>query len=112
MSLDESLVKFLSINSKEIDDIVINKINTDKSVVIILASDSSCALQDQRRLFMRLINNSCDAPVIITRSYEIDSYDLLQLYASTDIGGLFIDGLGDGLLSFVVDVSGLFSCRG
>ena len=103
---DQSFVKFLSINSKDLNQRVINKIKIDSSVVLLISTDSSCALQDQRRLFMRLINNSCFAPVIIKRFYDINSYDLLQLYASTDIGGLFIDGLGDGLF---VDVDAKYN---
>jgi (E)-4-hydroxy-3-methylbut-2-enyl-diphosphate synthase len=36
-------------------------------------------------------------PVIIRRDYEMLSAEELQLYASTDFGGLLIDGLGEGV---------------
>ncbi|HEY5691681.1 MAG TPA: flavodoxin-dependent (E)-4-hydroxy-3-methylbut-2-enyl-diphosphate synthase, partial [Cyclobacteriaceae bacterium] len=36
-------------------------------------------------------------PVIVKRRYADLSLDELQLYAATDMGGLLIDGLGDGI---------------
>mgnify|MGYP001310454615 CR=1 FL=1 len=46
---------------------------------------------------MKLMNAQSNVPVIIGRAYGDLSVSDLQLYSSTDIGGLFIDGLGDGL---------------
>ena len=54
-------------------------------------------MADQRSIFVKLINAQNNVPVIIGRAYgDLPASDL-QLYSSTDIGGLFIDGLGDGL---------------
>ena len=39
----------------------------------------------------------CATPVVIGRKYANLKTGLLQLYAATDIGGLLIDGLGDGV---------------
>ena len=35
--------------------------------------------------------------MIIGRKYENISNEEFQLYSATDIGGLFVDGLGDGI---------------
>ena len=48
-------------------------------------------------LFIELLNSNCKTPVIIGRAYENLTSDILQLYSATDIGGLFVDGLGDGV---------------
>ena len=50
-----------------------------------------------RRRFCALIRRVSFPEIIIGRSYGNLSVSDLQLYSSTDIGGLFIDGLGDGL---------------
>jgi len=54
-------------------------------------------MAEQRRLFVELINKACDVPVVICRSYSDIELDELQLYSATDLGGLLVDGLGDGI---------------
>ena len=54
-------------------------------------------MAEQRRLFVQLIQENCKTPVIIGRAYGDLSEEQLQLFASTDIGALLLDGLGDGL---------------
>jgi (E)-4-hydroxy-3-methylbut-2-enyl-diphosphate synthase len=51
-----------------------------------------------RRAFIYLIENKFNSPIIIERSYADISSDLLQLYSSTDLGGLLLDGFGDGII--------------
>ncbi len=48
-------------------------------------------------MFVELINATCLCPVVIGRPYADLTAEQLQLYAATDMGGLLIDGLGDGL---------------
>ena len=54
-------------------------------------------MAEQREIFNTLRINNLTCPVIIRRYYDDLSDNELQLEASTDIGGLFVDGLGDGL---------------
>jgi (E)-4-hydroxy-3-methylbut-2-enyl-diphosphate synthase len=54
-------------------------------------------MAEQRRLFVKLIDEQCTVPVIIGRAYRDLKAEHLQLYSATDIGGLLIDGLGDGV---------------
>ena len=51
-------------------------------------------------LFVDLLENNCNTPVVIGRSYSDITGEMLQLYSATDLGGLFVDGLGDGVLIF------------
>src|SRR5690606_14471421 len=48
-------------------------------------------------LFVELINRQCKVPVVVERRYTNLPTGTLQLHAATDIGGLLIDGLGDGI---------------
>ena len=54
-------------------------------------------MSEQRRLFIELLESNCKTPAIIGRKYENINSEELQLYSATDIGGLFVDGLGDGI---------------
>lgn len=42
------------------------------------------------------MENNCSAPVIIKRSYKAIEENLFLLYSATDLGGLLLDGMGDG----------------
>src|SRR5690606_4474664 len=50
------------------------------------------------RFLCALEEKGIDVPGIIMRKYPTLSEEKLQLYAGTDIGGLLIDGLGDGAM--------------
>ena len=50
-----------------------------------------------RRAFISLVESKIQNPVIIERGYSEISNDTLQLYSSTDLGGLLLDGFGDGV---------------
>ena len=90
-------LNFLHVTLYTLTKQVLDKIKNDPTVVLLLDTQNQHGLADQRRIFIKLINAQIDVPVIIGRYYgDLTSSDL-QLYSSTDIGGLFIDGLGDGL---------------
>ena len=98
--------KFLYLSCKEnINNKLIDLINKDKNVVIIIDTFNIHGLVDQRNLICNLINFKVSAPIIIARCYHDLSLDDIQINASIDIGGLFIDGLGDGLLLYNNSIS-------
>jgi (E)-4-hydroxy-3-methylbut-2-enyl-diphosphate synthase len=68
------------------------------NIVLLLHSDNDHAMPEMRRLFYKLIELQIKVPVIIQRNYPVESTDKLTLYAATDIGGLLVDGFGDGIL--------------
>ncbi len=73
------------------------KLNKDKTVVLIIDTYNKHGLAEQRAIFNSLIKNKCTAPVIIGRAYGDLPQEELQIDASVDMGGLLIDGLGDGI---------------
>ena len=75
----------------------ISKLKTDATVVLMIKTKNKHGMAEQRRLFMQLMNANCDTPVIIGRDYENLSEEEFQLQASTDLGALLLDGLGDGV---------------
>ncbi|MEX2233397.1 MAG: (E)-4-hydroxy-3-methylbut-2-enyl-diphosphate synthase, partial [Cyclobacteriaceae bacterium] len=73
------------------------KLKNTTSAVLVIDTENAHGMAEQRKLFTDLIHESCKTPVIIGRTYKNLTPELLQLYSATDIGGLFIDGLGDGI---------------
>ena len=78
-------------------DAFISKLKADATVVLMIKTNNNHGMAEQRRLFMQLMNANCDTPVIIGRDYENLSEEEFQLQASTDMGALLLDGLGDGV---------------
>jgi (E)-4-hydroxy-3-methylbut-2-enyl-diphosphate synthase len=83
----------------------VESLHNRPDVVLILETENEHAMPEQRRAFIRLMNQGQPVPVIIKRSYEDLTDEEVQLYAATDVGGLLIDGLGDGVLLSTQDLS-------
>ncbi|HPW62626.1 MAG TPA: (E)-4-hydroxy-3-methylbut-2-enyl-diphosphate synthase [Cyclobacteriaceae bacterium] len=92
-----SQLNFIYTQLKDISDELIEKLNNDPTSVLLIDTYNDHGLAEERRLFVELINRGCHVPVILGRAYSDLSVDQLQLYAATDLGGLLIDGLGDGV---------------
>ncbi|MCL6494888.1 MAG: flavodoxin-dependent (E)-4-hydroxy-3-methylbut-2-enyl-diphosphate synthase, partial [Ignavibacterium sp.] len=75
----------------------ITKIKDDKTVVLIVETNNLHGMAEQRRIFFELLDLNIQNPVIIKRDYNNISFEKLQLYSSTDLGALLIDGFGDGV---------------
>jgi len=92
-----SQLNFIYTQLKDLTEVFFEKVKSDTTAVLLIDTYNDHGLAEQRRLFVELINNDCHAPVIIGRAYANLTSDQLQLYAATDLGGLLIDGLGDGV---------------
>lgn len=90
-------LNFIEVSLKDLTDEFVSRIKDDPTSVLIIGTDNAHGMAEQRRLIADLINKDCTVPVIIQRSYTDLPLDKLQLYAATDMGGLLIDGLGDGV---------------
>jgi len=89
----------LDVDSTDLQGELLHRLqNEKKSWVMVLKTGNPHALPAVRALVVRLIQNRIDLPVIIWRSYCTQDLEQLQIDASTDIGGLLLDGLGDGLM--------------
>ncbi len=90
-------LNFIYTQLKDLSNELVEKLIKDSTAVLLIDTYNNHGMAEQRRLFVALIEKVCTVPVIIGRAYTDLSSDQLQLYAATDIGGLLIDGLGDGL---------------
>ena len=92
-----SKLNFLYITLSKLTKQIINKIKNDSTLVLLLDFDNHDQLAEHRLFFAKLINANINTPVIIRQYYKNLNPSDLRLYSSTDVGALFIDGLGDGL---------------
>jgi (E)-4-hydroxy-3-methylbut-2-enyl-diphosphate synthase len=90
-------INFVLINASDLLPGVIHKLSSNSQVILIVETDNANGFADQRAAIFRLINQGYTLPVIFKRSYSELLAEDLQLKASMDFGGLFIDGLGDGI---------------
>jgi len=92
-------INFVTMTYKEWQPTFIEKLNTDPTVVLWISTANEHAMAALRRLFFYLLEENITCPVVIRRDYDEQLPDEnILLYASTDAGGLLIDGFGDGLL--------------
>ena len=92
-----SVLNFIYVCLTELTEKIKNKLKSDDTAVIVIDTFNKNGMAEQRKLFVDLINEKIDCPVVIRRRYKNLSYEDLQLYSSSDIGALLIDGLGDGI---------------
>ena len=90
-----SMLNFVSLDAT---DLISGADTFDETAVIVLHSTNSHQMPAIRRAFFHLIEKGITNPVIIHLNYTSISDDQFQLFAPTDGGALFIDGLGDGLM--------------
>jgi (E)-4-hydroxy-3-methylbut-2-enyl-diphosphate synthase len=91
-------INFVRLNIDELEISFLEKLKNDPSVVIVIESSNAHAMPEMRRIFFDLIVNQNDIPIIVSRVYDMADEDSIRIHAATDIGGLFIDGFGDGIM--------------
>ena len=91
-------LNFVEATINEISDEFIDKLKQDTTTVLMLQTSNAHAMPELRKCFFRLMNHGVQNPCIVKRAYDKLTDDEVQLYAATDVGGLLIDGLGDGIM--------------
>ncbi|WP_247235182.1 (E)-4-hydroxy-3-methylbut-2-enyl-diphosphate synthase [Telluribacter sp. SYSU D00476] len=92
------VLNFVAGDIHSFNESFLNQVKDAANLVLVLRSENKHAMPEMRRLFFRLLDLGIKLPVIIQRTYGTDLVDRLPLYSATDIGGLLIDGLGDGVV--------------
>jgi len=87
----------VELQAKEVDEKKIELLKNRKNTFIILDTQNVNGFADMRSAVFRLMNMQCRVPVIFRRSFQENEKENLQLKSAIDFGGLFIDGLGDGI---------------
>ena len=97
IDLDENLfsenINFLMIQTTDLEKFKNTRI--PENFVLILNSNNEHFMPDMRSFFLK--NFDIKNPVILSKDYDLSYSDDLIIHSSTDIGGLFIQGYGDGI---------------
>ncbi|MGI4832097.1 MAG: (E)-4-hydroxy-3-methylbut-2-enyl-diphosphate synthase [Janthinobacterium lividum] len=91
-------LNFLLLSLAELDADLLRVLRTDTTVVVVLVTRNAHAMPELRRAYCKLLEAGVTCPVINCRAYGDQPLIQTQLDAATDIGGLLIDGLGDGIV--------------
>jgi (E)-4-hydroxy-3-methylbut-2-enyl-diphosphate synthase len=90
-------LNFISVRNNDLSVDDIQKIKSLNNIVLVLETANKNGYAAQRAAFLKLMSQNCNVPVIIKRTYKEDELEDLQLKSACDFGGLFLDGLGDGI---------------
>ncbi|MFV0291616.1 MAG: (E)-4-hydroxy-3-methylbut-2-enyl-diphosphate synthase [Mangrovibacterium sp.] len=96
-------MKFIKTNKQEFDKFlnknpeIMTKLKQTRKTVILLESFNKNPLAEMRAFFMTLESHIWQVPIVLMRSYDEHNLEDLQIKAAVDLGGLLLDGYGDGL---------------
>jgi (E)-4-hydroxy-3-methylbut-2-enyl-diphosphate synthase len=94
--IDQNKISFLNIYS-DISSSLLSEISQLKKTIFVLDTNNEHGYADQRRFFVECMKKTIQNPIIVKRSYRHCSQDELLLFSATDLGGLQLDGFGDGI---------------
>ncbi|MFT6871075.1 MAG: (E)-4-hydroxy-3-methylbut-2-enyl-diphosphate synthase [Roseivirga sp.] len=93
----DDLLNFIRIDADKLDGETMSILEAD-NLVVLLSTSNAHAMPALRRFFFELEKRNLRVPVIIERGYNITDEETFLIEASTDIGGLLVDGFGDGVM--------------
>ncbi len=96
--MDPAEIVFVKMQYSDLTSSVINTLKKNEKTVVLLETNHQNGSAEQRAFFHTLLNENCDVPVILCRKYNESNLQSLQIKSAADLGVLFIDGFGDGIL--------------
>jgi (E)-4-hydroxy-3-methylbut-2-enyl-diphosphate synthase len=90
-------LNFVAVDINTLTEDFISRINKEKSAVLILDTFNAHAMPELRRMVIELQLQKCNIPILFKRNYANLTESQFQLYSATDLGGLLLDGFGDGI---------------
>lgn len=91
-------VNFIKVGRADLSKQFLEGLVVRQDVVLILETTSENAMMDLRMAVEEVENNGGEGlPVVLKRDLQNVAKEEFTLYQSTDLGGVLIDGLGDGV---------------
>jgi len=91
-------LNFLSVGVEVLDDTLMKKLQAAPNLVLVLSTENGHAMPALRRGIFQLMEAKLDVPVVIRQHFSGITDEQLMLFAATDAGALFTEGLGDGIM--------------
>jgi (E)-4-hydroxy-3-methylbut-2-enyl-diphosphate synthase len=86
-----------SLSYPELNEQILNELKSTPQIVL-LHSNHKNPVGEMRAFFHRLLAENITVPVIIARHYNEANVESLQIKVGADLGGLLLDGFGDGIM--------------
>jgi len=92
-----SVLNFIKADVSQRDDSLFSILQNDPAIVLCLGSSAWNGMQQMRAFFNELNGRNITCPVIITSMSTHTTIDEQLIHFSREAGGLFLDGMGDGI---------------
>jgi len=86
---------FLLVDAKNIEQVA--ELKKLKNTTLVLTTDNLHGMAEQRAFINELLAQHISLPIVVHHSYSSINPNDFQLHSATDFGGLYLDGLGDGI---------------
>jgi (E)-4-hydroxy-3-methylbut-2-enyl-diphosphate synthase len=90
-------INFIAIDAARNNDLLLQKIKGDTTVVLCIYSIAANAMQSVRTFMVGLMEQQINCPVILAVESNDSSINEQLIHFSTESGALFLDGMGDGI---------------
>ncbi len=100
----ENHFSFIQINADKIEDKIIDQLKGLTQSIIILESFASNVFHSSRNVMIKFMKAGIQLPVVFKYHFGSLSEAAFRINLATNYGGLFIDGLGDGMLMSADDL--------
>lgn len=90
-------LNFLRVNVDAFNQADFELLEVD-NLVLILSTNNAHAMPALRRFMFELVTRKIKSPIVFERKYDLKDQEQFLIDASTDIGGLLVDGFGDGVM--------------
>lgn len=91
------LLNFVALDITVLSEEFVNRIKNESKVCLVLDSFNLHTMPELRRMAVQLKVWNCTLPFILKCNYKDLNESQFQLYSSTDLGALLVDGFGDGI---------------
>ena len=97
IAFEDNKPAFIKLNCMDLTAKTIRQIESWSNKVLVLESTNANRFADFRAAIFRLMNANIRIPVIVKATYKLEQLKDLQVKTAAELGGLFIDGLADGI---------------
>ena len=94
----EADIQFLQVSYADLSDSLIELIKGNENLVLLLTAGENNPVGEMRAFVHTLMAEGVEQPVVLFGRYRESDLEALQVKAAADLGILFVDGLGDGIL--------------
>ncbi|MCX6164969.1 MAG: flavodoxin-dependent (E)-4-hydroxy-3-methylbut-2-enyl-diphosphate synthase, partial [Ignavibacteriae bacterium] len=79
------------------DSAFIEKIKKDSECILVLKFNDTDSMSEMKEICKKITELEINSPFVLAKTYNNITEDKFVNYASIDIGGIFIDGFGNGI---------------